>query len=160
MSALLRKLRQLRTRFATSESGVVMTEALLAVPFLTLFSVGVLEFGAVLWQREQIETGLRDAARYVARCRTSASDATVPGSCLTVARNLAYRATVDTSGSLRVSGWDAGTSNIVFTYPALGAETGVTATTTHQMISSPMFGILNISALSVTISHTQRRLGW
>lgn len=160
MSHLLQKLRQLRARFTVSESGVVMTEALLAVPFLTLFSVGLLEFGAVLWQREQIETGLRDAARYVARCRTSASNAAVPASCLTVARNLAYHATVDGTGPLRVSGWNVGTSNIVFTYPALGAETGVTATTTNQMISSPMFGMLDIDALTITLSHSQRRVGW
>lgn len=160
MSRLLQNLHRLRTRLAASESGVVMTEALLAVPFLTLFSVGVLEFGAVLWQREQIETGLRDAARYVARCRTSSGDPAIPGSCLTVARNLAYRATVDGSGDLRVSNWTAGTSDIIFTYPALAGETGVTATTTHQLINSPLFGMLDIDAMTITMSHTQRRLGW
>ena len=151
---MMMRLRSLFSRkFAASESGVVMTEAILAVPFITLLSVGVLEFGAVLWEREQIQTGLRDAARYMARCRLATG-------CDTVARNLAYHATVDGTGSLRVSGWDAGTSNIVFTYPALGAETGVTATTTHQLITSPLFGFLGIDALTVTLAHTQRKVGW
>ncbi len=158
---MMMRLRSLFSRkFAASESGVVMTEAILAVPFITLLSVGVLEFGAVLWEREQIQTGLRDAARYVARCRTSASNPAVPASCEGYARNLAYTATIDGSGSLRVAGWTAGTSNVVFTYPALGGDNGVTATTTHQMITSPLFGFLGIDALTVTLAHTQRKVGW
>lgn len=135
--------------FAKGEDGVVMTEALVAVPFLFLLAVGVLEFGAVLWEREQIETGLRDAARYMARCRH------VSG-CDTVARNLAYHGTVDGSGALRVPGWDTGTSPITFAV----AGTSVTASTTHQMVTSPLFGVLNIDGISVTLTHTQRVIGW
>ncbi len=147
-------------KFASSESGVVMTEAILAVPFITLLSVGVLEFGAVLWEREQIDTGLRDAARYVGRCHATASGALSVGACESYARNLAYHATIDGTGALRVAGWDAGTSNIVFTYPALGADSAVTATTTHQLITSPLFGFIGIDALTVTMAHTQRKVGW
>lgn len=153
-------------KFATSESGVVMTEAILAVPIITLLSVGVLEFGAVLWEREQIDTGLRDAARYVGRCHATASGALSVGACEGYARNLAYTATIDGSGSLRVAGWTAGTSNIVFTYPVISTDPklsvtiGATATTTHKMITSPLFGFLGIGDLTVTMAHTQPKLGW
>ena len=49
--------------FLRDEEGIAMTEALIAVPFLTFLAVAVLEFGSLFWQREQMETGLRDAAR-------------------------------------------------------------------------------------------------
>ena len=65
----LRQIRKAAADFFAERDGVAMTEAIVAVPFLFLFAVGVLEFGALFWQREQIETGLRDAARYMARCR-------------------------------------------------------------------------------------------
>jgi TadE-like protein len=147
MKRLVRKLSA--ARFAKGEDGVVMTEALVAVPFLFLLSVGVLEFGAVLWEREQIQTGLRDAARYMARCRE-------PVACEANAQNLAYYSDVYGGGSLRVPGWDAVDSPIVFTT----AGDGITATTTHQMVTSPLFGVLNIDGISVTLAHTQRRIGW
>ena len=147
MRRLVRKMSA--ARFAKGEDGVVMTEALVAVPFLFLLSVGVLEFGAVLWEREQIQTGLRDAARYMARCRA-------PVACEANARNLAYRGDVSGADPLRVPGWDAVGSPIVFST----AGEGITATTTHQMVTSPLFGALNIDGISVTLAHTQRRIGW
>ena len=75
-------------RLRRERDGAAMTEAILAVPILIMLAFGMLEFGSLFWQREQIETGLRDAARYMARCR---HDTAV---CQTVARNLAYYGSV------------------------------------------------------------------
>ena len=62
-------LRQLRLGFWQKEEGAVLAEALLAVPFVTLFAAGILEFGNIFWERMQIDAGLRDAGRYLSRCR-------------------------------------------------------------------------------------------
>ncbi|MFB2608471.1 TadE/TadG family type IV pilus assembly protein, partial [Rhizobium phaseoli] len=53
--------------FWRREEGAVLAEALLAIPFVTLFAAGILEFGSIFWQRMQIDAGLRDAGRYLSR---------------------------------------------------------------------------------------------
>ncbi len=58
-----------RHGFWSKDDGAVLTEALVAVPFITLFAAGVLEFGNIFWERMQIDAGLRDAGRYLSRCR-------------------------------------------------------------------------------------------
>lgn len=143
--------------FLADEEGVAMTEALLAVPLLTLIAAGVLEFGGVFWQREQIETGLRDAARYMARCRHDGSAYTTTtvngGTCAGVARNLARYGNSAGTGPLRVLNW-----NEAITFAIVGES--ITATTTHAMSRSPMFGVLGIDQITVTANHNQRRIGW
>lgn len=54
--------------FWRREEGAVLAEALLAIPFVTLFAAAILEFGSIFWQRMQIDAGLRDAGRYLSRC--------------------------------------------------------------------------------------------
>ena len=44
--------------FFRDEHGSVLAESLVVIPFVTLFSVAILEFGNMFWQKEQIETGL------------------------------------------------------------------------------------------------------
>lgn len=131
-----------------------MTEAILVVPFLTFFAVAILEFGGMLWQREQIVTGLRDAVRYVARCRHA--DAT----CDSNARNIAYYGSVSSGGTLRVPGWRADTSPITITRTPQTAQDVVTASTTHTILHSPLFGFLGIDDITVTLDHQQRDIGW
>ena len=109
------------SRFRAEERGAVLAETLIVVPFVTLFSVGILEFGNMFWQKHNIETGLRDAARFVARCQRTTTatftagcrTATVPAETVpgeTVARRIAYRGSSDPSvTTLRVPGWTAAT---------------------------------------------------
>jgi Flp pilus assembly protein TadG len=153
MTGCLGSIRRLFARFRSNESGVVMVEAILAVPLLTLLAIGVLEFGSILWQREQITTGLRDSVRYLARCRHP--DAT----CDATARNLAYYGSVDV-GPNRVPGWDADNSPITFTRSSTGVQDLVSATTTHTLLNSPLFGMLGIGTITVTLDHEQRDIGW
>ncbi|MBT8458711.1 MAG: pilus assembly protein, partial [Boseongicola sp.] len=56
-------------KIAKEQDGVVLVEALLALPILSLITFGILEFGNVMWQRQQLQVGVRDAARYWTRCR-------------------------------------------------------------------------------------------
>lgn len=142
-----------------------MVETMLAVPFLFLLGVGILTFGFVLFQREQITTGLRDATRYLARCRTTlACDANI-------ARNIAFYGNVAGTGPLRVPGWGPDASDITFTYPGNTCTSTtipmsptcapvVRATTVHQLIDTPLYGALRISAITVRETHEQRNIGW
>lgn len=141
-------------RFLISNDGAAMTEALLALPVLILLTVGVLEFGSLFWQREQIETGLRDAARYMARCRHDTA------TCQTVARNLAYYGSVAALANPRVPDWVPVGSPITFSEATGATQTIVTASTTHQLVDSPLFSILGVDEMTITSWHDQRVIGW
>lgn len=147
----LQKIRTYLAGFFAEQRGVAMTEAIIAVPFLFIFAVGVLEFGALFWQREQIETGLRDAARYMARCRHD------PAICEATAQNLAYYGTSAATGPLRVPGWE-NDDDITFTPATVGAI--MTATTTHELANSSLLGMFRSEPISITANHNQRVMGW
>ena len=157
----------LRTRYASlkdNEDGVVLVEVLLALPFLTLLTIGILEFGNVFWQREKLATGLRDASRYLARCPVAATF-----DCEIVARNLAFYGTVDGAGPLRVPNWSPQTASIVFGTQQVGTPTGasardvvyqvITASSSHTILHSGLFAVLGISDVEVFALHHQRVIG-
>jgi Flp pilus assembly protein TadG len=144
-------------RFQREEHGAVLAETLVVVPFVTLFSVGILEFGNMFWQKEQIETGLRDAARYLARCQT---DATFAAACSeTAARNIAFFGTASPSdgAALRVPGWGPDAADITITEPVAGV---VRVEAAHGYLSSPLFGWLDLDAISIEAFHEERYIGW
>jgi hypothetical protein len=132
------------------------------VPFVTLFSVGILEFGNMFWQKEQIETGLRDAARYLARCQT---DATFAAACnAATARDIAYYGTslpVAGTTPLRVPGWGlAPDADMTISEPRAGV---IRVDVAHSYLASPLFGWLGLGeAGEITIHafHEQRYVGW
>lgn len=152
MNVFKLKFGEIFRKFRNDQQGVVMTEALVVIPFLTLLSAGLLEFGNLFWQKEQIETGLRDAARYMARCPHSQDI------CEGVARNLAYFGTVDASGSRRVTDW---TSNIGFqtTSVAGGTYETVTASTDHLVTHSVLLNLIQENQITVFANHHQRIIG-
>ncbi len=141
-------------RLRHENEGAAMVEALLALPVLTMLAFGMLEFGSMFWQREQIETGLRDAARYMARCRHEVN------TCETTARNLAYYGSVAAQAQPRVPNWEPAASPITFVESANDTQTVVTASTTHQLVHSPLFGFLGIDEITITAWHDQRVMGW
>lgn len=141
-------------RLRKENEGGAMVEALLALPVLTMLAFGMLEFGSMFWQREQIETGLRDAARYMARCRHEAD------TCETTARNLAYYGSVAAQAQPRVPNWLPVESPITFLETSGETQTVVTASTTHQLVNSPLFGFLGIDEITITSWHDQRVIGW
>jgi Flp pilus assembly protein TadG len=100
-------LRALLFRFRREDAGSAAMEAGLALPFIAFVAATFFEFGSLFYNFEMIQTGVRDAARYLARVAD-------PVAAEGIARNLALRGTVDTSGSLRVSWWQA--AHIQITY--------------------------------------------
>ena len=67
-------------QFLDEERGVALTEAMIALPIITIFAVAILEFGSLFWQRHQLETGVRDTARYWSRCRPANMSCTLEDS--------------------------------------------------------------------------------
>ncbi|OHV74377.1 TadE/TadG family type IV pilus assembly protein [Ensifer sp. LCM 4579] len=146
-------------KFWSRDDGAVLAEALLAVPFLTLFAAGILEFGNVFWERMQIDAGLRDAGRYLARCRP-ASPTFTPTCSETTAKLIAYYGTQTPAAGakLRVPGWGPNLAHI--TVNPVAADGTFTVETAHAYNASPLFGWLGIGAITISVSHEERYMGW
>lgn len=156
-------MRTARSNFCASEKGAVFIEALIVVPLFMIFSIGILEFGNVLWQRHQLQTGVRDAGRYWSRCTPDASGSWSGGSCsLDIARNIAFYgdpAGAAGGGELRIPNWNnAAQLTITPEHPASGDQVIVRATLDYQ--GSPLFSALGIGALQIGYTHTERYIGW
>ncbi|QFI67790.1 hypothetical protein EKH55_2916 [Sinorhizobium alkalisoli] len=137
----------------------MLTEALVAVPFVTLFAVGILEFGNLMWERMQIDAGLRDAGRYISRCRPTSPTYTATCSEAT-AKTIAYYGTQTpaTGAALRVPGWGPSLGDITVT--PVSADGTITLATAHLYEASPLFGWLGIGAITISVSHEERYMGW
>ncbi|WP_219784870.1 TadE/TadG family type IV pilus assembly protein [Celeribacter sp. PS-C1] len=96
----------MRQRFWRNEEGAILVETLVAMPVLALITFGILEFGNLMWQRQQLQIGVRDAARYWSKCRHTVSPTAFDNCDATIARNIAFHGRPDGSGPFRVPGWD------------------------------------------------------
>ncbi|WP_085641350.1 TadE/TadG family type IV pilus assembly protein [Marivita geojedonensis] len=149
-------LRLQKTKSFPDEEGAILVEALIIIPVITIFTIGILEFGNILWQRHQLETGVRDAARYWSRCRPTF------GSCSTdIARNIAFYGTPVGGGRQRVPGWTSGLSIQPTSPPPTPTSTDlVTVTGTHTYQGSPLFSALRIPLIDISYSFQTRYVGW
>lgn len=152
--------------FVRQDLGTVLTETIIAVPLLTILAIGMLEFGNILWQRHQMEVGVRDAARYWARCRPTADgDAFMPCSIAT-ARNIAFFGNpAGSTGTWRVPGWDGTPATELVITPATppAAPTAtdvVVARGEFDYRGSPLIGVLNLGTITLSYTHEQRYIGW
>lgn len=159
---MIRRISSLLKCLRRDTEGAVLTETIVVVPFVTLFSVGILEFGNMFWQKEQIETGLRDAARYLARCQPSSAASGFVSQCSeTIARRIAYYGTSSATATVpRVTGWIPARSVITFEYPVRNGHEVVVARTNHVYSASPLFGWLDLDAVTIQAYHEQRYVGW
>ncbi|OHV19189.1 pilus assembly protein [Rhizobium sp. RMa-01] len=144
--------------FRQQEEGAVLAEALLAIPFVTLFAAGILEFGSIFWERMQIDAGLRDAGRYLSRCRPL-SGTYVPTCNQATAKTIAFYGTQTPAAGAtpRVPGW---TNPADITITAPDADGNITISTAHLYRSSPVFGFLGINAITISSFHEERYIGW
>src|SRR5688572_9722315 len=85
-------------RFIRDIEGTALIEATLVTPFLLLLSGGVIEFSNFFFRHHEMTTGVRDAARYLAKTNNWAASQTA-------AQNLATRGDIAGTGTLRVPGW-------------------------------------------------------
>ncbi len=150
---------RIKCTFWWKDEGAVLAEALVAVPFVTLFAVGILEFGNVMWERMQIDAGLRDAGRYLSRCRPTSPTYTATCSEAT-AKTIAYYGTQTPAegATLRVPEWGPELTDI--TVNPADTDGTFTIETAHQYEASPLFGWLGIDAITISVSHEERYMGW
>jgi Flp pilus assembly protein TadG len=160
--------RRMIRHFVRQDLGTVLTETIIAVPLLTLLAIGMLEFGNILWQRHQMEVGVRDAARYWARCRPTADGQAFMPCSETIARNIAFFGNpAGSTGRWRVPGWDGSDPDHLRITPALNAlPTAPTATDVVEARGqfdyrgSPLIGVLNLGTITLSYTHEQRYIGW
>ncbi len=96
----------LSTRFWREERGAILVEMTLITPLMLALSAGVFEFGNLIHKKLLIEAGLRDAARYAARCNaqmyTDYGLAAID--CAANARNIALYGSITVGEQARVTG--------------------------------------------------------
>src|SRR5215467_14232825 len=171
----------MRTLWCDDE-GSALVESAVLLPVLFALLIGVYDFSWYFYQQHLISTGLRDAARYLARS-ANPSDTTIQAD----AKNLATTGQIATGGTQRVAGWSS--SNVAISI-ANDANTGATTpcgstpcrggstiqvvtvctgtTTVTQNCSStsftdPSFGIFGILGLNIpvfNVSHSERVICW
>ena len=151
--------------FWKNEDGTILAEALIVIPFVTFFAVGIVEFGNVFWQRHMLEVGVRDAARYWARCRPISNGAAYMPCSLDIARNIAFygEPSPDVGSSLRVPNWfgEDGISIEPAVPPATPTSGSIVAVKgTMVYAPSPLFGILQVGSVAITYEHQERYYGW
>lgn len=154
-----------------NDDGTALVEATLLVPVLLTLVAGVYEFSWYFYKQQLVETGVRDAARYLARTAPDSDPPTNPCSDatnVTYAQNIAtYGAPQIANGTQRVATWSP--SDVVLTCTSIGNSTGsylgaatiyiVTATTTFADPALGFFGYLGLTAPNLSASHSQRSIG-
>lgn len=149
------------SRFFKNESGAILVETIIVVPVLTILTFGILEFGNMMWQRQQLQVGVRDAARYWSRCKPDFNPCD-----LATARNIAfYGDPRGTSGpnNLRVPGWDSEAELTISpaTPPADPLATDiVTVAGNFVYQGSPVYGAVFGSTNQIGYFVTMRYQGW
>jgi Flp pilus assembly protein TadG len=146
--------------------GSALIEGAIIIPVLFTIVFGVFEFSWLIYQQHLISTGIRDAARYIARS-ANPNDLTIQKD----AANLAATGAID-GNSARVSGWRMSDVNI--TYASVGNPVGVdgltpfrggpviqivTVSTTFTVSSLGFFDFLRLKPATVTVSHQERVTG-
>lgn len=158
--------RRLRlSSFAGDRQGAAAIEVAAVMPILVIVGLGTFEFGHIFYSTQLIQTGLRDAARYIAR-------APDPATAEATARQLATTGTVDGSGAPRVSWWQ--TDEIQITYETTAnlpdATTGLRAyragdqlqvVRVSTAIDYQGLGFLNstIGPIRIAAAHEERYVG-
>jgi Flp pilus assembly protein TadG len=149
-----------------NSEGSALIESALVVPILCTLVFGVFEFSWLFYQQHLISTGIRDAARYIART-ANPNDVTIQMG----AKTLATTGAID-GNTARVNGWWMRDVDITYTsvdnpmhVNGLTAFRGgaviqrVTVSTTFTVPSLGFFGFLGLKPPAFTVSHQERVIG-
>ena len=161
------------TRLAASvwrdDEGSVLIEATILMPFLVTLMFGLFEFSWYFHKQQLVESGVRDAARYLARVAldgTNPCTLTIPVDFKARAQNIAATG-VATGGTARVPGWTTGSVNIsCTTFNNSGATYDggstiylITATTNFADPALGYFSMLGLTLPNLSASHAERSIG-
>jgi Flp pilus assembly protein TadG len=155
-----------------SSDGSALVEGALLLPMLCALLFGVYEFSWYFYQQHLVSTGLRDAARYLARS-VSPCDTTSPSWAANEAhaKNLATTGSIN-GGTARVRGWTAAmvtsrcrqidnqtAANGLRPYRGPGVIHAVTVSTRFTDPSLGFFGLLGLRPPTIAVSHSERVIG-
>jgi Flp pilus assembly protein TadG len=157
-------------RLRACAAGAALVEFTIVAPFLFVLGFGVVEFGRFMYQHQLVQTGVRDAARYLARIPNPADVAQQ-----TNAKNLALTGQVTSGGTIRVYNWTAANINFVITPIANAIDPGTGASpyrgadpllvievTTNWTFADTLgvHGFLGLgSGITVNVTHEERHIG-
>jgi Flp pilus assembly protein TadG len=162
----------MQRRLARDQDGSAFLEGAIIVPVLLVFVLGVYEFSWFFYQQHLVSTGLRDAARYLARMSTTCAAAT-PGWTIAVAN----AGRLATTGSLvgdaqRVKGWTNATMKFdcrgtIYAVGPTGTSTYrggseiyvITVSTRFVDPSLGFLGFLGLRAPIISLAHSERMIG-
>lgn len=143
------------------EAGAAVVEAAIVTPVLVTLAFGTIEFSNVFWDHQQISTGVRDAARYLARVEDPTD-----GTAQTRAKEIAVYGNATGTGTPRVNGFTTGgvtvgtatIANAAGTYRGPNPITIVTVTATVTYLQLGMLSALGLTPPTITISHSERSM--
>lgn len=159
-----------------AEDGSALVEATIVMPLLITLFLGVFEFSWRLYNQQLVVSGLRDAARYMARVeltggnRDPCAQKDQNGVLYTDdAANIATTAEPLPGGSARVTGWSAAKVTISCV-PSAALENGDYADGSASMTiievatrfadpSLGLFSSLGLKAPMLSFSHQERFIG-
>jgi hypothetical protein len=152
--------------------GSALVEGAVVIPVLIALLFGVYEFSWFFYQQHIVSTGLRDAARYLARSQDPCDPSSVIwGAAQERAKNLAVSGTL-AGGVARVKGWTAQmvvpVCNPIDNISPFGGPStyrggpvvySVTVSTRFSDPSLGFFGLLGLSAPVIFVAHSERVIG-
>jgi hypothetical protein len=154
------------------DGGSALVEGALIIPVLFVLVYGAFEFSWFFYQQQLVSSGIRDAARYLARspafCNQASSEWTAREA---MAKNLAATGQIG-GGSARVSGWTSGMiavsclpvanpigSDGLRSYRGGAFIYVVTVSTRFVESSLGFFRLLHLAVPAVSMSHSERVIG-
>jgi Flp pilus assembly protein TadG len=163
------------TRSAASvwqdDQGSVLVEATILMPFLVTLMFGLFEFSWYFHKQQLVESGVRDAARYLARTAVDSEPPISPCGDATFvanAQNIAVTGVIS-GGTARVPGWTVGSVSMSCaafansaTPPAYQGSSiiyRITAATNFVDPALGYFGMLGLTVPNLSASHTERSIG-
>jgi Flp pilus assembly protein TadG len=148
--------------FWRNDCGTALLEGAIVLPVFLLLVGGVYEFGYFFYQQQLLETGVRDASRYLA-LTADPNNATTQ----TDAINLAVYGLINGSANSRVSGWS--TADVAIAVTALDNSSGlycsgcairvITVSTSVTDSSLGFLGLLGLKTPIISVSHQERWVG-
>lgn len=142
------------------DRGTALIEATIALPVILLLALGVFEFSLYFYQQHRVSTGIRDAARFIARSHDSPSDSALQ----LAAKNLATTGNI-LGGTARVAGWLPSDVHIALDSASCASPDYCRGGTTMQVVKvstsfSPInlgfFGFFGLSPPEIKEGYYQR----
>jgi TadE-like protein len=145
-----------------NDCGTALLEGAIVLPVFLLLVGGVYEFGYFFYQQQLLETGVRDASRYLALTAdpnnaTNQTDAT----------NLAVYGLISGNTNPRVPGWS--TADVAIAVTALDNSSGLYCSgcplrliTVSTRVADSSLGFLDLLGLKtpiISVSHQERWVG-